>query len=162
MDVSSSLNEITMIYEVKTDEKEIRLFGDDFVKQNKSKCTLNINGKNKKLFSVIKIQNEKTIKVILKENKTITDMKYMFKECSSLVSISGFSKWNITNVTNIHGIFYNCSSLKDLSDISKWDTSNITDMGMAFRGCSSLLKLPDLSNWNISKVNNISFIFCDC
>jgi hypothetical protein len=41
------LDEITIIYEVY--KKEIKLFGEDFVKNNKNNCKLIINGKEQEL-----------------------------------------------------------------------------------------------------------------
>ena len=63
---------------------------------------------------------------------------YMFKECSSLLSLLDISKWGINNITDIRSMFSGCSSLLSLSDISKWDTNNIADISFMFSGFSSL------------------------
>jgi surface protein len=53
-----------------------------------------------------------------KINKIIeTDLSYMFYECSSLISISGLSKLNISNIINLAGMFENCYSLVEINDI---------------------------------------------
>ena len=49
------------------------------------------------------------------------------------------SKWNTNNVTNISYLFYECSSLSSLPDISKWNTKNVTDMSWMFYACKSYL-----------------------
>ena len=54
-------------------------------------------------------------------------------------------------MTNMSYIFYECSSLSSLPDISNWDTKNVTDMIYMFRGCSSLNSLPDISKWELNK-----------
>ena len=58
----------------------------------------------------------------------ITLMNHMFYWCTSLESLPGISKWNISKVTDIRKMFSGCHSLKISPDISKWDTSNIKDM----------------------------------
>ena len=64
-----------------------------------------------------------------------------------------YFKENIfTNVTNMSYMFYECSSLISLPDISKWDTKNVTNMSYMFNGCSSLISLPDISKWDTLKM----------
>jgi len=46
MGVTSSINNITLIYKVNTNEKKIRIFGDYFVETNKLNCKLKINSQN--------------------------------------------------------------------------------------------------------------------
>ena len=53
-------------------------------------------------------------------------------------------------------IFRDCSSLISLPDISKWDTQNVTDMSFIFDQYISLISLPGISNWDIKKVKNIT------
>ena len=82
-----------------------------------------------------------------KENifTNVTDMSYMFYECSSLISLPDISKWDTKNVTNMYSMFKRCSSLISLPDISKWDSKNVTNMEYMFLECSSLISLPDIS-----------------
>jgi len=40
----------------------------------------------------------------------VTDMKYMFRDCSSLTNL-GVSNWNTSNVTNMSAMFCNCINL---------------------------------------------------
>ena len=56
---------------------------------------------------------------------TVTNMKRMFYECSSLISPPDLSKWNTNNVKNMGCMFYVCSSLISLPDISKWNTNDV-------------------------------------
>ena len=41
------------------------------------------------------------LKIELKGINNVTNMRYMFGRCSSLLSIPNISKWNNNNVTNI-------------------------------------------------------------
>ena len=54
-------------------------------------------------------------------------------------------------VTNINFIFRNCSSVTKLPDISIWDIRNIKYMNDIFNGCFCLIKIPDISKWSINK-----------
>ena len=92
----------------------------------------------------------------------VTDISGMFNNCSSLISLPDISNWTTNNVTNMSLIFANCSSLISLPDISKWNTNNVTDMSGLFGNCPSLISLPDISKWNISNVTNLSLIFYKC
>ena len=43
------------------------------------------------------------------------------------------SNWNTSQVTNMKNIFNQCKSLLSLPNISKWDTSNVKMMACIFR-----------------------------
>ena len=139
----------------------IKLFGKEFVMNNKDKCYILYEGKKYKLTEYFHIKSNKkgiiNIKLVVIEN--LTSLKNMFYNCSSLISIQGISNLNTNNVTDMSSLFYNCSSLISLPDISNWNTSNVTDMSGLFYNCSSLKSLPDISNWNTSNVRNMSFYF---
>ena len=61
------------------------------------------------------------------DNIIATDLSYMFYGCSSLLSITGLSKINTSNVTNLSYMFGNCSLLENICDISNWDTKMLID-----------------------------------
>ena len=42
----------------------------------------------------------------------------MFSNCTSLISLSGLSNWNMEDAMDISGMFFNCKSLINLPDIS--------------------------------------------
>ena len=96
------------------------------------------------------------------ETINITNISNLFYHCTSLNSIPDISKWNIENVTNISYLFYDCKTLTSLPDISKWNTSKVTDMRGIFSNCNSLTTLPDISKWNTENVNNMSGLFHHC
>ncbi len=92
----------------------------------------------------------------------LTDMSYMFYNCSSLISLPDISNWNTENVENMSYMFNGCSALISLPDISRWCTKNVEDMKNMFDGCSTLISLPDISNWNTENVENMSYMFNNC
>ena len=95
-------------------------------------------------------------------NSNATNLRNMFYECKSLISLPDISKWNTENVIDMVNMFYECNSLISLPDISKWNTDNVTDMNGMFYGCKSLITLPDISYWKINKVIDISNMFYGC
>ena len=67
--------------------------------------------------------NEEKLKINLIGIKNVTNMSYMFSDCSSLLSLPDISYLNTNNVTNMCGMFYGCSSLSSLPDILNWNTN---------------------------------------
>ena len=158
-------DEITILYKIEFEDRiegKVRIFGRNFVKNNKNKCKIKIDGKKYELKEILYLDNETMIEIKLIEINNITDMSYMFSGCSSLTNLPDISKWNTNNVINMSYMLSGCSSLSNLSDISKWNTNNVINMSYMFSGCSSLTNLPDISKWNTNKVTNMSYMFCRC
>ena len=66
-------------------EKEIKLFGEEFVKKNYKKCRIIINNKENKLMVNYRITKEKYfLKIKIKYIDIILSLCKMFFECSSL------------------------------------------------------------------------------
>ena len=166
--VNKDISEINIIYDInKNLEKEedtINIFGSEFVENNKNICKMIIDNKEYELKVKYNIKNyyNKILKITLKGIDNVTNMSWMFSECSSLSSLPDISEWNTNNVTNMIAMFYKCSSLSSLPDISKWDTSNVTYMSYMFYGCSSLSSLPDISKWNTNNVIHMIALFNGC
>ena len=154
--------EIELNYKPKSDnEEKVRLFGDDFIKNNLHKCKIiydNEENDIKEYFEDIdwEYNHKNPITIKLKGINNITDMSDMFYDCNSLSSLPDISNWNTSNVHNMSYIFSDCKSLSSLPDISKWNTSNVTDMNGMFYNCKSLSSLPDTSKWNTSNVTGMS------
>ena len=168
------INKLKIYYKIDKKDKKIKLFGKQFVENNKENCKILIEGKEYELMEYFNLKNCKEIKdkleITLIGIKNITDMSFMFggelgvfsiEECK-VISIPDISKWNTSKVFNMRGVFDHCSHLESLPDISKWNTSNVIYMALMFNGCSSLKSLPDISKWNISKLTETSFMFSDC
>jgi len=154
-------NEIDIIYKCDKNMNEIKLFGENFVKNNKNNCILIINDIVLDICEYYKTKENKNITVRLIEINEIIDMSYMFYECSSLLSIVNFSKWKTNNVNNTSYMFYGCSSIIDLSDISTLITDKVTDISYMFFGCISLKYLPDINKWNLKNVKNKEYILAN-
>ena len=157
--------------------KKLKIFGDQFVKNNK--CKINFENetaiyndllpnenftelKEEELDNREGTEKEKTINIyLIIEN--ITNLSYMFCDCQNINSldISGFNNNDFINLKNLSYMFYNCTSLKSLS-ISEWDSSNVTDMSYAFSNCKSLKSLSNIPNWETKNVESMEGMFRNC
>ena len=155
-------NEMTIIYKINYEYK-IKIFGNEFIKNNKKKCKIIMENKEYNIFEFLNVKNryQTILKIKLKEIKTITNMSSMFSGCNSLISLDT-SNWNMNNVINMSSMFSECKSLTSLPDISNWNTNNVTNMSYMFYKCESLVSLPDISKWNTSNINNMNFMFSRC
>ena len=89
----------------------------------------------------------------------VTDMNYMFSNCSSLTSLD-VTHFNTAKVTDMSNMFWGCSSLTSL-DVTHFNTANVTNMSLMFYSCSSLTSLY-LTNFNTAKVTNMRSMFSSC
>ena len=82
-------NEINMVYNINKLKSSLKIFGEDFVKTNKAKCKMVLNGKEQDLKSEISIKEKlkDNIKVRLINLNKITDMSFIFYECPNLYSL---------------------------------------------------------------------------
>ena len=156
--------EINMVYSITQLDKNLKIFGEEFVKANKDKCKMVFKAKEQELKSYISVKDmlKDKIKIKLTNVNEITDMSFIFYDCSNLISCNDLSKWNTSKIKDMHKIFYGCSILKSLPDISFWFTSKVKDICGMFYNCISLSSIPDISDWDLSKVTNLSGLFCGC
>ena len=187
----SKINEykdrINLIYFVKYGNY-FRIFGDDFVNNNRDKIELIINGKRDELVSHYNLKDgENIITLIIKRklvnlSKMFYDCKYlkdikeleylnvndvkdfsdMFNGCSSLTNIKALEKWNVSNGNKFKYMFNGCSSLSNIIPLQNWNVSNCKDFSFIFSGCSSLSDIKSLQCWNVSNGNNFSNMFKEC
>ena len=156
----------TLKYKIEDKNKEIKIFGSEFVKNNINKCKIIIKGEEIKLLENYKVEeeeiNENFLYVKLIFNESIDNISSIFDGCKSLISISDISRWDISKVTKMDKCFNECISLESLPDISGWDISNVTTMEKLFSQCQSLKSLPDIGQWDTSIVSNMKYLFCHC
>jgi len=119
---NQDLSTINIIYDInKENNKEIKIFGYMFVKNNNNKCKMIIDDNEYELTCECNIENynNNILNIKLKGVDNITNTSEMFNGCSSLLSLPDISKLNTNKVTNMSWMFYGCSSLSSLPDISK-------------------------------------------
>ena len=93
------------------------------------------------------------------DTSNVTDMSYMFNDCSRLTSLD-LSSFDTSNVTNMAYMFSNCSNLTSLN-LSSFDTSNVKSMRYMFCNCKSLTSL-DLSSFNTFCMDDFENMFANC
>ena len=91
---------------------------------------------------------------------TPTSLYRFFESLTKLETITGLEYLNTENVTNMGYMFYNCSSLTSL-DVAHFNTANVKVMSYMFSSCSSLTSLY-LTNFNTEKVTNMGNMFSNC
>ena len=89
----------------------------------------------------------------------VTDMSYMFKNCSNLAKLD-VTHFNTAKVTTMNSMFTRCSNLAEL-DVTHFNTANVTNMYEMFNGCSNLVKL-DITHFNTAKVTIMNGMFSGC
>ena len=156
-------NDIIIKYKINNKNK-IRIFGKEFVSNNKDNCQIIYEYKKYKLSEYFKFNNPENniFEIILTGINNIKDASFMFYDCDSLISLPDISEWNTINVINMNSMFQYCSSLETLPDISKWDTTNVTEMNYMFAHCSSLKSIPDISKWNLINTTDKRNMFIGC
>ena len=84
--------------------KNIKTFGKLFVIENRKKCRIILNNKEKELKKYVKINNKKKdLKIKLEIYEYLINIKEMFKECQAIRKIN---KLNTLYVTNMSRIFF--------------------------------------------------------
>ena len=78
--------------------------------------------------------------------KGITDMSYMFNNCTNLQTIPLI---DTSGVTNMERMFYNCG----MQTIPFLDTSKVSNADYMFHNCSNLKTLPN--NFNLRACNSM-------
>ena len=123
------LGEIKLKYKKDPNSDYIRLISKKFFKNNKGKYIIICNNKKIKTNqTTLKISDSSDIieiKLIMLDN--LRNAEYMFYNCTSLISLSGFSNFKFNNLKNMKYMFANCTHLKiiEKSFIEKEGNINI-------------------------------------
>ena len=176
-------------FEIKSNENDNafdKIFGKNFVENNKNNIELEINGIKSELIEETKLKiGINNIKMIIK-NK-LTKLEYMFDECYSLKNIEqlkyldtteindfsymfngcslknlkGLENWNASNGQNFSHIFWENWHLSDINALKNWNVSNGKNFECMFH-CLDLEDINVLKNWNVSNGQNFSYMFYNC
>ena len=170
-------NKLTIEYQIKDPNiinRKVKIFDSVFVEKNKNKCEIEIKYKedkqdkksNEKLREYFDNKtNSEELTITLTENQVITDMSYMFNNCKSFYSVD-FSKWTISNITNIESMFQLTNMIEIPKSLSNLMTTKLTNMRGLFCKCTHLetknqekLKFGNSSTQN---VKDMSLLFNGC
>ena len=158
---------IDIFYQIKGNQEKLKLFGDEFVKNNINNCKIIIDGNEYKLCNYINIadfnyDDSKIFKIQLTGIKSITDMSFMFHKCNNLFSVPNLSQINTSKVISMRSLFESCLLLETVEGISDWDIRNVTNIRGFFFNCQSLKKISNITNWDTSNVIEMKDMFWSC
>ena len=92
-----------------------------------------------------------TIRLI--DTSNVTKMNFMFQSCEHIQTIPLL---NTSNVTEMIGMFQNCYELQTIPQL---DTSNVTNMSSIFTNCNKLQTIPQLDTSNVTNMNGMFYSF---
>ena len=167
-----------MEYKISKSIKNLRILGENFVKNNKNRGNIIINNKKKSIISIISIDYLKKNKIKMIINKDVCNMSFMFKDCELLKSFSYKAKI-IQDIKNeIDNI--NNSEIIDNEDINSFNIINNTIRESTFDNdtCNyfsnttiitqkketdeSSLYTPVSLERNVKNYINMSYMFFNC
>ena len=114
LNIKDNNNKIKIIYHNKKNEKEISIFGDNFVKNNKDKCKIFYNNKEYDLITKFNVENINQLEIELNGILNINNMSHMFYNCSNLIYVPNIGLINTKNVTDMSDMFSDCNALKNI------------------------------------------------
>ena len=115
------MSKINLIYNIPTkgvnesekkeeNRKSYRIFGSEFVKNNKDNITLIINGNKSPLIEEYDLkEGNNTIQIII--NNPLTNLSRMFEYAESLVNIDELKYLNTQNIKDFSYMFSDCYKL---------------------------------------------------
>ena len=106
------IKKINLVYETNEDNIE-NIFGEKFVENNKKNIELSINGIKSDLISKCKLKKGKNNIIIILKSQ-LTNLEYMFYNCSKLKNINKLEYLSTENVNNFSHMFCWCISLSNL------------------------------------------------
>ena len=118
-----------MLFKVKYNESDMKLFGIIFVKNNRNIIRIIYKNKAYKFFQFFskiedKHEHNKPISIKLKILNNTNNISYMFYKCTSLVSLEIVPKKLNPNIMNINSKLNKGRSLKSLPDKVKLNIIN--------------------------------------
>ena len=108
----------------------------------------------------------------MKITNGVTSLEGMFARSddnttvSSLTTVSGVDKWDVTGLTSIKSMFRNANALTTLEGFASWANKlvSLADMSYLFYKNTSLTNdsLAELATWNVSNVSDMSYFLAGC
>ena len=177
---------LKLVYKIKPFDNKIKIFGENFVNNNKNKCFIKYSEEIFPLKEFFHINHfasiiDNYLEIFLLVFEEITDKSYLFHNCYSLEEVITFKeiKEQINNFSEINLLDYDSENNKIKipteekfvlengikvykNQKDKYKYNSCTNMSFMFYGCSSLIYLSDISEWYTNEVTDISYMFYDC
>jgi len=147
-------NEPIIIEYINNISNKTKLFSKEFVKNNKTKIKIEIEGTILDLIEDYEFKTKEknvTVKLYLNKNVTEINMYKMFSNCTNLININGISK--LKKFININKVFCNCISLSNISDLKDLKIGKNNGY-LIFFNCISLIFLPYENELNINEIDD--------
>ncbi len=113
--------------------------------------------------------NVTEIKLSSLNTSGVTDMSFMFNNCSNLKSIVGTGNWSGDSVKTTKQMFYGCENLAKTEggspgtlDLSNFSTTNVTDMEGMFYNCKNISSITGINSWSGAAVTTTKQMFYGC
>ena len=105
-------DEITIIYKINNNDKKVKIFDSEFIRNNKKYCKIIYNNKEMDLKEYFDVEDnyEKLAIKLIGINK-ITNANKMFYECPNLESIPNINEWNLTKIVEMNDMFKGSNQL---------------------------------------------------
>ena len=161
---------ISLTYSIKNTNninKYVKLFDPIFVKNNKDKFSITINGKNEKELKdyYYNRSNEAKLVVILKEkgDEPVTNMSYMLNNCKNLTNVD-FKNWKFSNINSMEAMLQLTNTKDILKDITLIESKHLKNVRAMFCKCINVENIPDLRKifCKDNKIEDISMLFNGC
>ena len=160
---------LSIEYIIMKGETAIRIFGEQFERNNKSLCKYKNIDADKDFKEISTFYNcgvpynqHVKLRVELAGVKNIKNFSHMFDGCDHLFQIINIEILNANELTDLSYMFKGCGSIPTIGDISNFKTDKVTNMEGFLLGCSELRNLADISKWNLDKVSSIANFFEQC
>ena len=131
-----------------------------FDKSYNKKEYVSFNGNDTVIAYLVKQNGQNVLYFVSDGSIKLSNGKSLFADFNNCKQINGIKLLDTSNVTNMSYMFCNCSSLTSL-DLTNFDTSRITDMSYMFFNCNRLKSL-DLTNFYTSNQDKMNYIFREC
>ena len=146
-------------------EDKVRIFGTDFVENNKDKCNIIYEDKEYKLAEYFEeidnnYNHKDLIKIKLKINNNDINMRCIFCECNSLISFSDILYLHYPNISNTNSqisendIIRNSVDENDSNNLEKSDIFNQNNYPMIPQ--SNISKISKKSEINLTNMSGSS------
>jgi surface protein len=83
-----------------------------------------------------------------------------FDNCTALSSLD-LSSWDTSNIVDYSFMFHSNTSLTTITGLDKFDMSKGYNLGAMFSGCNNLV-FPDLTAWSLINAGSIDSMFSAC
>ena len=95
------------------------------------------------------------------DTSNVTDMTFMFRQCTKLKKIIGIENLDVSKLENANFMFSQCEKLVEL-DLTNWNPISLENTYDMFSCCSNLKMIKNIENWQLPNIKNVYYMFYNC